>query len=136
MSCWPPRPATAFLGLHGGHVTARDYYEASRPTHDRPSTLNGQSSRLDPAGCRVETDGPAGWFPPSPDHRSVASEAFFSSLQHEVLSRHHFRTRADARAVVVPWSQDFHNVKRRHSSAALLAPDEYERIPAIQPDAA
>jgi hypothetical protein len=53
-----------------------------------------------------------------------------------VLSRHHFRTRADARAVVVPWSEDFHNVKRRHSSAALLAPDEYERIPAIQPDAA
>ena len=38
--------------------------------------------------------------------------------------------------VVVPWCQDFYNVKRRHSSAALLAPDEYERIAAIQPDAA
>jgi putative transposase len=57
-------------------------------------------------------------------------------LASKCVSRHHFRTRADARAVVVPWSQDFHNVKRRHSSAALLAPDEYERIPAIQPDAA
>jgi len=22
---------TAFLGLHGGHVTARDYYETSAP---------------------------------------------------------------------------------------------------------
>ena len=67
---------------------------------------------------------------------NAASEAFFSTLEHEVLSRHHFRTRAEARAVVVPWCQDFYNVKRRHRSAALLAPDEYERIAAIQPDAA
>lgn len=66
---------------------------------------------------------------------NAASEAFFSTLEHEVLSRHHFRTRAEARAVVVPWCQDFYNVKR-HSSAALLAPDEYERIAAIRPDAA
>ena len=67
---------------------------------------------------------------------NVASEAFFSTLEHEVLSRHHFRTRAEARAVIVSWCQDFYNVKRRHSSAALLAPDEYERIAAIQPHAA
>ncbi len=67
---------------------------------------------------------------------NAASEAFFSTLEHEVLSRHRFRTRAQARAVVVPWCQDFYNVKRRHSSASLLAPDEYERIAAIQPDAA
>jgi putative transposase len=38
---------------------------------------------------------------------NAASEAFFSTLEHEVLSRHHFRTRAEARAVVVPWCQDF-----------------------------
>lgn len=50
--------------------------------------------------------------------------------------RHHFRTHAEARAAVVPWCQDFYNVKRRHSSAALLAPDEYERTAAIQLDAA
>jgi putative transposase len=67
---------------------------------------------------------------------NAASEAFFSTLEHEVLSRHHFRTRAEARAVVVPWCQDFYNVKRLHSSADLLAPDEYERIAAIHPDAA
>jgi putative transposase len=67
---------------------------------------------------------------------NAASEAFFSTLEHEVLSRHHFRSRAQARAVVVPWCQDFYNRRRRHSSAALLAPDEYERIAAIQPDVA
>ena len=67
---------------------------------------------------------------------NAAAEAFFSSLEHEVLSRHHFRTRAEARAVVVSWCQEFYNVKRRHSSAALLSPNEYEKITAIQPDAA
>ncbi|WP_341560563.1 IS3 family transposase [Mycobacterium ulcerans] len=36
---------------------------------------------------------------------NAASEAFFSTLEHEVLSRHHFRTRDQARAVVVPWCQ-------------------------------
>ena len=33
---------------------------------------------------------------------NAASEAFFSTLEHEVLSRHHFRTRAEARAGVSP----------------------------------
>jgi hypothetical protein len=32
--------------------------------------------------------------------------------------------------------QDFYNVKRRHSSAALLAPDDHGRIAATQADAA
>ena len=67
---------------------------------------------------------------------NAAAEAFFSTLEHEVLSRHHFRTRAEARAVVVPWCQEFYNVKRRHSSAELLSPNDYEKIAAIQPDAA
>ena len=67
---------------------------------------------------------------------NAAAEAFFSTLEHEVLSRHHFRTRAEARAVVVTWCQEFYNVKRRHSSAELLSPNDYEKIAAIQPDAA
>jgi hypothetical protein len=33
---------------------------------------------------------------------NAALEAFFSTLEHEVLSRHHFHTRAQAHAVVVP----------------------------------
>jgi transposase InsO family protein len=32
---------------------------------------------------------------------NATAEAFFSTLEHEVLSRHHFTTRAQARAVVV-----------------------------------
>ena len=33
---------------------------------------------------------------------NAASEAFFSTLEHEVLSRHHFATKAEARAVITP----------------------------------
>jgi hypothetical protein len=42
---------------------------------------------------------------------NAAAEAFFSTLEHEVLSRHHFATRAQARAVVVAWCLDFYNTR-------------------------
>lgn len=67
---------------------------------------------------------------------NAASEAFFSTLEHEVLSRHHFATKAQARQVITAWCYDFYNTRRRHSSAGLLPPVEYEKITAIQPEAA
>ena len=67
---------------------------------------------------------------------NAAAESFFSTLEHEVLSRHHFATKAEARAVVLAWCHEFYNVKRRHSSAALMSPIEYENIAVIQPEAA
>ena len=67
---------------------------------------------------------------------NAVSEAFFSTLEHEVLSRHHFATKAEARTVVTAWCHDFYNTRRRHSSAGLLPPVEYEKIAAIQPEAA
>jgi transposase InsO family protein len=67
---------------------------------------------------------------------NAASEAFFSTLEHEVLSRHHFATKAEARAVITAWCHDFYNTQRRHSSAGLLPPVEYEKIAVIQPEAA
>ncbi|QDP95684.1 IS3 family transposase [Microlunatus elymi] len=67
---------------------------------------------------------------------NAAAESFFSTLEHEVLSRHHFETKAQAKEVVLAWCHRFCNVQRRHSSAALLPPDEYEMITADQPAAA
>lgn len=37
---------------------------------------------------------------------NAAAEASFSTLEHEVLSWHHFTTKARARQVVVAWCQD------------------------------
>jgi transposase InsO family protein len=67
---------------------------------------------------------------------NAAAESFFSTLEHEVLSRHHFTTKAQARAVVMAWCHNFYNTRRRHSSAALMPPIEYENIAVDQPAAA
>jgi putative transposase len=67
---------------------------------------------------------------------NAAAESFFSTLEHEVLSRHHFTTKAQARAVVLAWCHEFYNTARRHSSAALMSPINYEKIAVDQPAAA
>lgn len=66
---------------------------------------------------------------------NAAAEAFFSTLEHEVLSRHHFATRDKGRRVVLAWCHDFYNVSRRHSSAGMLSPNNFEAT-AVQPEAA
>jgi transposase InsO family protein len=57
---------------------------------------------------------------------NAAAEAFFSSLEWEVLSRHTFETLDQARAVVIEWCYGFYNHQRRHSSAAMMSPIDYE----------
>ena len=47
---------------------------------------------------------------------NAAAEAFFSGLEWEVLSRHHFNNTA-ARAVVLDWCYGFYNHTRRHRAA-------------------
>ena len=67
---------------------------------------------------------------------NAAAESFFSTLEHEVLSRHTFATKDQARDVVKAWCHDFYNTRRRHSSAAMLPPAAYEKMTADQPAAA
>jgi len=67
---------------------------------------------------------------------NAAAESFFSTLEHEVLSRHGFATKAHAREVIKTWCHEFYNTRRRHSSAALLPPAAFETVTADQPAAA
>lgn len=57
---------------------------------------------------------------------NAAAEAFFSSLEWEVLSRHDFATTRAAQAVVMDWCYGFYNHRRRHSAAAGQSPINYE----------
>lgn len=57
---------------------------------------------------------------------NAAAESFFSTLEHEVLSRHHFKTRKEAQEVIVKWAVDFYNSRRRHSSCGMQSPIDYE----------
>ena len=61
---------------------------------------------------------------------NAAAEAFFSSLEWEVLSRHEFDNTAQAQAVVIDWCYGFYNHQRRHSSAAMMSPVNYENTTA------
>lgn len=57
---------------------------------------------------------------------NAAAEAFFSSLEWEVLSRHEFANTRQAQAVVLDWCYGFYNHERRHSSADMMSPINYE----------
>jgi putative transposase len=57
---------------------------------------------------------------------NAAAESFFSTLEHEVLSRHHFKTRQQAQETIVKWVVDFYNCRRRHSSCGMQSPIDYE----------
>ena len=57
---------------------------------------------------------------------NAAAEAFFSSLEWEVLSRNQFRDTVHAQAVVIDWCYTFYNHQRRHSAADGLSPVNYE----------
>ena len=59
-----------------------------------------------------------------------------AGLDHEVLSRHHFTTEAQARTVVVAWCQDFNNPQTPTQLGRIDAPIQYERLAADQPAAA
>lgn len=67
---------------------------------------------------------------------NAAAEAFFSTLEWEVLSRHQFTDPDHAQAFVADWCWGFYNTKRRHSSAAMMTPASFEATAALRPEAA
>lgn len=68
--------------------------------------------------------------PPAPldRYRSInaAAESFFSTLEWEVLSRNDFTDPDHARTVVLEWCHDFYNSTRRHTSANMMSPINFE----------
>jgi transposase InsO family protein len=57
---------------------------------------------------------------------NAAAESFNSTLEHELLSRHRFATKTDARHAVARFI-DAYNHRRRHSSCEMLPPLAYEQ---------
>ncbi len=61
---------------------------------------------------------------------NAAAESFFSTLEHELLSRRHFTTREQARRTVAGWIDGWYNRSRLHSTAQMLSPYDYEQTAA------
>ncbi len=56
---------------------------------------------------------------------NAAAESFFSTLEHELLSRRRFSSRGHARAEITNWIE-FYNTYRRHSRAGGRSPINHE----------
>ncbi|MGH9116463.1 MAG: integrase core domain-containing protein [Acidimicrobiales bacterium] len=56
------------------------------------------------------------------------SEAFFASLKRELVHRHRFATRADARRAIIRWIEGWYNARRLHSTLGYLTPMEKEAL--------
>jgi len=61
-------------------------------------------------------------------------QAFFATLNREVLRRCPFRTREEARSVLFADLQGFYNRRRRHSALGYLSPEEFESRSSAQPE--
>ena len=61
-------------------------------------------------------------------------ESFFATLECELLDRHRFKNRDEARTTIFEFIEGFYNRRRRHSSIGYLSPVDYEQQLAISPD--
>lgn len=58
---------------------------------------------------------------------NAVAESFLATLETELIDRHSWRTRADARLAVFDFIEAFYNPHRRHRFIGQLSPAEFER---------
>jgi putative transposase len=59
---------------------------------------------------------------------NAVAESFFATLETELLDRHSFHTRDQARLALFHWIEGFYNTRRRHSTLGQRSPQNYEEI--------
>jgi putative transposase len=57
---------------------------------------------------------------------NAVAESFFATLETELLDRHSFRSRDQARLALFHWIEGFYNSRRRHSTLGHKSPDRFE----------
>lgn len=62
------------------------------------------------------------------DAFDTVAESFFATLETELLDRHTFRSRDQARLAVFIYIEGFYNARRRHSTLGQRSPDRFEEI--------
>ena len=62
---------------------------------------------------------------------NAAAEAFFATLECELIDRTVFRTRDEARSAVFDFIEGWYNPRRRHSALDYLSPMIFERTYSI-----
>ena len=57
---------------------------------------------------------------------NAVCEAFHATLEKELLRRHSFRTRQEARTAIFDWIEAWYNRERRHSRLGYRSPEQFE----------
>ena len=65
-------------------------------------------------------------------HDNALCESFFATLECELLDRHRFHTREEARGAVFEFIEGWYNPQRRHSSLGHASPLRYEMAHAFE----
>jgi putative transposase len=98
-----PAPGVIHHSDHGSQYTSVEFGRRCRQAGIRPS-LGSIGDAYDNALC----------------------ESFFASLECELIDRHTFRTRAEARMAVFDYIEGFYNPRRRHSALGYRSPVVFE----------
>jgi putative transposase len=57
---------------------------------------------------------------------NALAESFFATLETELLDRHSFHSRDEARLALFSYIEGFYNPRRRHSTLGYRSPDRFE----------
>ncbi len=60
-------------------------------------------------------------------HDNAVAESFFATLETELLNRHIYHTRQEARTAIFDFIEGFYNPTRRHSTLGYQSPTDYEK---------
>ena len=89
--------------VESGQYTSRDFAEACRRL--------GVTQSMGRTGSALD---------------NAAAESFFSTLQHELISRRRWHTRDQARRDIAAWIDTWYNPKRLHSTNNMTSPTDHE----------
>ncbi|MDE0236600.1 MAG: integrase core domain-containing protein [bacterium] len=64
---------------------------------------------------------------------NAPAESFFSTLQHELIDRRAWATKAQARQEIAMWVHGWYNHHRLHSAIGMVPPVEYEMTHTANP---
>ena len=87
-----------------GSQSTSDQYQALLAKHRRLASFSG-------LGCCYD---------------NAPMERFWATLKTELISPHHYRTRAEAKNAIFAYIETWYNRQRRHSTLGYLSPEHFE----------
>lgn len=98
-----PEPGLIFHSDRGSQYASGDY-RAELAAHGMRASMSGRGDCYD----------------------NAVAESFFATLEFELLAKHDWETREEARGAIFRYIETWYNRKRRHSTLGYVSPTTYE----------